>query len=117
VFAGYQSTYFEGWLVRDVMNVQLGWDVTYNTRYYAPAYMPSSGMFYLQNERLVGVYPFVDVFLNFQIKKARFFIKTDGLYSLMSGEDKILGKEYFMVYRYPLNVFRIKFGVSWAFYN
>jgi hypothetical protein len=117
VFAGSQSTYFESWLVRDVMNMQLGWDVAYNTPYHAYAYMPSSGMFYLQKDKEVGSYPFVDVFLNFQIKKARFFVKTEGLYSLFSGEGKILNKDYFMVYRYPLNTFRVKFGVSWAFYD
>ncbi|GHT24735.1 hypothetical protein FACS189430_10200 [Bacteroidia bacterium] len=116
-FAGSQSTYFEGWLVRDVMNIQLGWDVAYHSKYYAYAYMPSSGMFYLQKEQEVGGYPFVDAFLNFQIKKARFFVKTEGLYSLFSGKGKLLEKDYFMVYRYPLNVFRVKFGVSWAFYD
>ncbi|MDR1865691.1 MAG: putative porin [Bacteroidales bacterium] len=113
VFAGYQSAYFEGWLVRDVLTMQLGWDFNYNTRYHAYAYMPSSGMFYLQEEQKTGGYPFFDAFVNFQIKRARIFVKTEGLNTLV----KPLGKEYFMVYRYPLPEFRIKFGVSWAFYD
>jgi hypothetical protein len=116
-FAGYQSTYFEGWLVRDVLMMQLGWDFNYHTKYGAYAYMPSSGVFHLQKEddkQKTGNYPFFDFFLNFQIKRARIFVKTDGLYTLFN---KQLGKEYFMVYRYPLNEFRMKFGVSWAFYD
>lgn len=112
-FAGYQSTCFEGWLVKDVLNFQLGWDVNYHTLYYAYDYMPPTGMFFLQENRKTGGFPFVDAFMNFRIKKARFFVKTEGLYSLI----KPLGKEYFMVYRYPMNLFRVKFGISWAFYD
>jgi len=113
-FAGFQSTYFEGWLVKNVLTMQLGWNVVFNTKYYAYAYMPASGMFYLQEEQKIGAYPFFDFFLNFQIKRARFFVKTDGLNTIFSS---MLGKENFMVYRYPANDFRMKFGVSWAFYD
>ena len=113
-FAGYQSTYFESWLVKDVLTMQLGWNVTFNTKYYAYAYMPATSMFHLQEEQKIGNYPFFDFFLNFQINRARIFFKTDGLNTLLSN---YLGKENFMVYRYPTNDFRMKFGVSWAFYD
>ncbi|MDR1171307.1 MAG: putative porin [Bacteroidales bacterium] len=113
-FAGFQSTYFETWLVKNVLTMQLGWNVSYNTKYYAYAYMPSTGMFYLQEDQKIGNYPFFDLFLNFQIKRARIFVRTDGLNTMFSS---VLGKENFMVYRYPANDFRMKFGVSWAFYD
>jgi len=113
-FAGYQSTYFESWLVKSVLTMQLGWDVCYHTGYYAYAYMPSTGMFYLQEDRKVGNYPFFDFFLNFQIKRGRVFIRTDGINTLFSQH---IGKENFMVYRYPTNDFRMKFGFSWLFYD
>ena len=113
-FAGFQSTYFETWLVKNVLTMQLGWNAVFNTRYYAYAYMPATGMFYLQEEQKIGNYPFFDFFLNFQIRRARIFVKTDGLNTIFSN---ILGKENFMVYRYPTNDFRVKFGVSWAFYD
>ena len=113
-FAGYQSTYFESWLVQNVLTMQLGWDVCFNTKYYAYAYMPSTGMFYLQENRKIGNYPFFDFFLNFQINRGRIFIKTDGINTLFS---KYLGKENFMAYRYPTNDFRMKFGFSWLFYD
>ena len=113
-FAGFQSTFFETWLVKDVLTMRLGWNVCYNTKYYAYAYMPSTGMFYLQEDREIGNYPFFDFFLNLQIKRARIFVKTDGLNTMLK---KTLGKENFMVYRYPTNDFRVKFGVSWAFYD
>ena len=113
-FAGYQSTYFESWLVKDVLTMQLGWDVCYHTKYYAYAYMPSTGMFYLQEEQKIGNYPFFDFFLNFQIKRGRVFIRTDGINTLFS---PVIGRENFMVYRYPTNAFRMKFGFSWLFYD
>ena len=113
-FAGYQSTYFETWLVPKVLIMRLGWDINYNSAYYAYAYMPSSGMFYVQEEQKLGNYPFFDAFLNLQINRARIFIKTEGLNTLFNN---MLGKEYFMVYRYPLTEMRVKFGVSWAFYD
>ncbi len=113
-FAAYQSSYFQGWLVRNVLKIQLGWDFNYHSKYYAYAYMPSSGMFYVQKEQEIGNYPFFDVFLNLQLRRARIFVKTEGLNTLLNSS---LGKEYFMVYRYPLNEMRVKFGVSWAFYD
>jgi hypothetical protein len=113
-FAGFQSTYFETWLVKNVLTMQLGWNVSYHTGYYAYAYMPATGMFYLQEDQKIGNYPFFDFFLNFQIRRARIFVRTDGLNTIFRN---VLGKENFMVYRYPTNDFRMKFGISWAFYD
>jgi len=113
-FAGFQSTYFETWVVKNVLTMQLGWNVMYNTAYYAYSYMPATGMFYLQEEQKIGNYPFFDFFLNLQISRARIFVKTDGLNTIFRS---FLGKENFMTYRYPTNDFRVKFGVSWAFYD
>jgi hypothetical protein len=117
-FAGFQSTYFETCLVkkenRDVLIMQLGWNVNYHTRYYAYAYMPASGMFFLQEDQKIGNYPFFDFFLNLQIKRARIFVRTEGLNTVLK---QFIGTENFMVHRYPTNNFRMKFGVSWAFYD
>ena len=113
-FAGFQSTYFEAWLVKKVLTMQLGWNLMYNTPYYAYAYMPVTGMFYLQDEQKIGNYPFFDFFLNFQINRARIFVKTDGLNTFFKN---YLGKENFMTYRFPTNDLRVKFGISWAFYD
>ena len=113
-FAGFQSTYFETWLVKNVLIMQLGWNVNYHTNYYAYAYMPVTGLFFLQENQKIGNYPFFDFFLNLQIKRARIFVQTDGLNTVFK---KYIGKENFMVYRYPTNDFRMKFGISWAFYD
>jgi len=113
-FAGFQSTYFEAWLVRNVLIAQIGWNLQYHTMYYAYAYMPVTGMFYLQNEQKIGNYPFFDFFLNFQLDRGRIFVRTDGLNTVFKNA---LGKQNYLAYRYPTNDFRVKFGVSWTFYN
>ena len=114
--AGFQSTYFETWLVKNVLTMQLGWNVTYHTKYYAYSYMPATGMFFLQEEQQIGNYPFFDFFLNLQIKRGRIFIRTDGL-NTMNFFRNYIGKANYMVYRYPTNDLRLKFGFSWAFYD
>ena len=129
LFAGSQTTYFEWKLYRDmntlgyslrnksyrnIMIMQIGWDITYNTQYYSYAYMPSNGMFHLQREQKTGNYPFFDFFVNIKINRARIFVKTEGFNTLFSD---YFGKYNYMTYRYPTNDCRIKFGLSWLFYD
>ena len=133
-FAGCQTTYFEARLFRNflttdyslkyktqnnenfykVLTMQFGWNIAYNTKYYAYAYMPVTGMFYLQDEQKIGNYPFFDFFVNFQINRARIFIMTDGINTLFGNS---LGKRNYMAYRYPTNDYRGKIGISWLFYE
>lgn len=89
----------------------LGFDMFYNTKYFAPAYMPHTGGFYNQNETKLGNYPFVDIFLNLKLKRARFFFKFEHINS------GLLDKNYFSVLRYPRNERMFKLGISWNFYD
>jgi hypothetical protein len=129
LFAGTQTTYFEWKLFRNmatakyslkndaftkIMTMHIGWDIVYNTKYYAYAYMPCNGMFHIQDGQKIGNYPFFDFFMNIQINRARIFIKTDGLNTMFSER---LGRYNYMAYRYPTSNFRLKFGVSWLFYD
>ena len=114
LFTGLQSTYFETWVVPGVLQMQLGYDVRYFTPYYAYAYMPATGVFYLQHESKVGNYPFVNAFVDFKLKRMHISVTGESLTSLLNGT---IDKKYFTVYRYPLNEARIKVGLSWAFYD
>ena len=58
------------------MEIQLGLDIFYFTSYYGDAYMPALGMFYIQNKKQIGNYPFADIFFNFKVKRARVFLKV-----------------------------------------
>ncbi len=109
-FAAYSSNYYENRLFK-VLTFQIGFDLRYHTKYYTPTYMPATGQFHTQNIRKIGNYPFVDLFLNFQLKRARIFIKLD------HANQGFTGKDYFHTTGYPANPRTLKFGISWNFYN
>ena len=109
------STYFEHHFHFDWTNghllLQLGFNLLYNTPYYAYAYMPSSGRFYNQKEKELGNYPFFDAFLNFKVKRTRFFLKFEHVNS------GLLGSNFFTILHYPMNQRVFRFGFSWTFYD
>jgi hypothetical protein len=108
----YQNTsYYENAFFKEALKFQIGFDFYYNTSYYADAFMPATGMFYRQNKREVGNYPFLDAFLNWKIRRTRFFLKYT---NSLSG---IAGYNYFTTYGYPMNSPALKFGLSWTFYD
>jgi hypothetical protein len=107
----YHSAWFEQSLIRDILNMQIGFDIYYSTSYGGYAYQPAISRFHLQDERMLGNYPFLDVFINFKHKRTRVFLKGEHLNS------GVLDPEYFTVLHYPRNQQMFKFGVSWSFYN
>lgn len=90
---------------------QIGANVRYHTKYYAPAYMPATGQFYTQKEVLIGNYPILNVYANFHLKQSRFFIEYNHLNKyFMSGA-------HFYMPNYAINPPVLKLGLSWNFYN
>ncbi len=110
-FTGISSNYFNFYVAKKVLQIQLGIDVRYHTKYYTPAYMPALGQFHLQKDYKVGNYPFLDAFVNLHLKRARIFVKLDHFNEYFSNKD------YFLTYSYPYQPFTIKWGVSWNFYD
>ncbi len=110
-----QTTYFQHNFHFDLTNgdllTQWGFDLFYHTPYYGYAYMPATGQFFLQREKKIGNYPFLDVFINMKLKRTRFFLKYE---HVASG---LLGENYFTVLHYPMNQRVFKFGISWTFYD
>ena len=102
--------YFEYELVKDAMTMQLGADATFNTAYYAPAYNPALGVFQLQTSEKVGNCPYIDVFANFQWKRACIFLKFTNANQGWPTSD------YFSAFHYikPKRAFKV--GVYWPFY-
>ena len=93
------------------LNLQVGADATYNTTYHPYSYMPSTGRFYRQNQFIAGDYPFVNVFLNFKVKRTRVFVMLDHMNA------KFMGYKYDMVPSYPMNVRMFRYGIAWTFYD
>ena len=111
-FSAYLSYYYEFWVERDVLRVQIGIDGRYNTAYHAPTYNPALAAFINQREVRVGNYPYLDAFVSAKWKRMRILLKLQHL------NDNLFGNgEYFQVARYPLNPRMFKFGISWSFYD
>ncbi|MEN8116018.1 MAG: putative porin [Bacteroidota bacterium] len=109
-FSAFISGYFQ-FTVSKVLLAQLGFDTRYNTKYYADAYAPSTGLFYLQNEKMYGNYPYIDVYASLRLKRTRAFFK------LVNIGTKFLDGEYITTPNYPMNQATFRFGLSWAFYD
>lgn len=110
--SAYLSYYYEFWVKRDVLRVQLGVDGRYNTSYYAPSYNPALSAFFNQREVRVGNYPYLDAFLSAKWKRMRILLKYQHVNQGLFGNG-----EYFQVARYPLNPRMFKLGISWSFYD
>lgn len=98
-------------LFKGALDMQLGINIRYFSSYYANAYMPALRSFYIQDEKEFGNYPYFDVFLNAQIKRARLFIKYE---QLNSG---YMPQNYFIGPHYANADAAIKFGVIWQLFN
>ncbi len=111
-FSAYLSYYYEFWVVRDVLRVQVGLDGRFNTAYYAPSYNPALSAFFNQREVKIGNYPYLDAFVSAKWKRMRILLKLQHLNQNLFGNG-----EYFQVARYPLNPRMFKLGISWSFYD
>lgn len=100
--------------IAHVLHCDFGADVRYFTKYTAPDYVPSLGQYAVQansDNVKVGGYPLANVYLNFKLSKARFFV----MMSHVNGGSG--NKEYFFTPHYPLNTRIFRFGISWNFAN
>lgn len=97
------------------LNVQLGVDCDYYTRYRGLKYQPATMSFAVQEpgqEVLVGNYPFCNVYANMKIKKARFYVLFSHVNQGLFG-----GSNFFSMPLYPMNPRRFQIGISVDFAN
>jgi hypothetical protein len=109
-FSAFVSGFFQ-FTISKVLHTQLGFDARYNTKYYADAYSPATGLFYLQNDKQYGNYPFIDVYAGLKLKRTRFFFKV------MNVGTNFLSGEYITTPLYPMYRSTFRLGLSWSFYD
>lgn len=104
--------YWQFNVVKKVMQMQIGANVTYNTNWYAPGYSPALGMFYNQKVEKYGNCPYIDAFVNIQWKRACIFVKfvNVGMGWPMEHAD------YFSAHGYIRPQRAFKLGIFWPFY-
>lgn len=97
-----------------VLTMQLGTEIYYHTRYYAPYYEPATQQFQIQNadDRIkVGNYPLMNAYLNMHLKQTRFFIMA---YNVSS---QFAEPNYFSLPHYSTSPMVLKMGVIVMFKN
>jgi len=110
-FIGKLSFCYDAVLFKKALHAQIGLSGTYHSAWYQDAYMPALRAFYRQDNYLSGNYPYLDVFVNLNIKRARLFIKYEHFNA------KLMNYEYIMVPGYPQADAAFKFGISWLFFD
>ncbi|MBR7011752.1 MAG: putative porin [Muribaculaceae bacterium] len=110
-FAIYSNMYATFTIAR-VLHVQLGVDGNYYTKYYAPAYDPATMTFHSQHAQECGNFAIMNLYGNFKMKQARFFIAWTHFNQKITS-----GSAYFATPHYPLNPARLQIGVSVNFVN
>ncbi len=110
-FAVYTNLYATFTIAR-VLHVQMGVDGNYYTKYYAPAYNPATMTFRSQQEMKCGDFAIMNLYANFKMKQARFFVAWTHINQKLKS-----GSAYFATPHYPLNPARLQVGVSVNFVN
>lgn len=109
-WSAFVSTFYQ-FTVSKVLLTQIGADARYNTKYYADAYAPSTGLFHLQNETQYGNYPYIDVYASVRLKRTRVFFKW------VNVSTNFIDGVFMTAPHYPMNRSTFRLGVSWAFYD
>ena len=101
------SWYYEKQLFQNALGLQAGFDTWWVSDYTADAYDPVVGVFYVQNSEVLRFYPVTDVFINFDIRSFRFFVKADNI------TQGLFANGYFEAPDYPMQNRSIKLGMNW----
>ena len=113
MFALNLKYYLQFDVVKNVMQMQIGANGIFTTKWYAPAYNPAVGVFHNQNERLYGNCPYIDAFVNVQWKRVSLFVKVVNVN--MGWPCKKY--DYFTADGYINTQRAFKFGISWPFWT
>jgi hypothetical protein len=103
--------YYQGNLFKNALQLQVGFNGTYFSEFNGMAYSPALNMYYVQTQKTVGNYPYVDFFLTARIKPVRFFVKIDHV------TQGLFGSNYSLTPNYIQNDRAFKFGINWLFFD
>ncbi|MBO4570736.1 MAG: putative porin [Bacteroidales bacterium] len=107
--AAHLRYYLQFTVVKNAMDMQIGMDGIWTSKFYEQGYMPDLGVFYNQNVEELGGTPYFDAFVNAQWQKVCVYVKYT---------NALLGwpqSDYFSAYQYIRPGRAFKFGVFWPF--
>lgn len=109
----YHNLYYHGTWFR-ALCAQIGVDMRYHTKYYAPLLNPATGQFMAQHEVKVGNYPLFNVYMNLYVKSIRLKLYlqfTHFNYYFMKN------KTYLTMPGYAENPPVFRLGAAWQFWR
>ena len=95
------------------MYVQTGVTAKYFEAFYARSYNLIVADFNEQRFQKIGAYPLIDYFVNFKIKRFRFYFKLQHINALLNKDTP----DYYVAPLQPYRDFNIRFGLRWLFFN
>jgi hypothetical protein len=108
----YHNLYYHGCWFK-ALDTQIGVDMRYFTKYYAPILNPALGQFCIQDQEQVGNYPIMNVYANFYVRSLRLklFVQYQHINTLF------MNKPYFEMPGYPMAPGMFRAGLAWHFYK
>jgi len=107
----HNSLYFEGRIFQSEMLIRLGSDIFYVSEFSADSYNPSTRQFYIQNNQMVGEYPWIEPYLMVNVERFYFFARMANV------SEGIPNYNYLARPGYPLQDRAFKFAIKWTFIN
>ena len=95
-----------------VLQLQLGINTRYTTRWKIPSFNPVAGVFTLQEEEEYGNVPVTDVFVNAQWKNCCIFLRYENAGRGWPAQSH----DFFTAHHYICSAPALRFGISWPFY-
>lgn len=93
------------------LQINIGAQLRFYQSYNVYAYMPATQVFYLQNARNSGNFPYLDVYLSGRIRPVTFFVKLENILAGYAGYD------YFLVAGYYQPELAFRMGITWQFWD
>ncbi len=103
--------YFEDMIFNKVMWAQIGFDMHWQSSFFANDYDPSTQQFFLQNDFEVPSYLLTDVFISFKVKRFRWFFK------LTNALQNVEAEGYFTTPYYTGQKRTFDIGINWMFFD
>ena len=107
--AAHLRYYIQFTVVKNAMDMQIGMDGLWTSKFYEQGYMPDLGVFYNQKEELLGGTPYFDAFVNVRWQTVSAYVKYTN--ALLGWPEN----NYFSAYHYIKPGRGFKFGVFWPF--
>lgn len=108
---GSAKLFYHGNLFKNNLQLQIGTQVQVYDAFKSYAYMPSTQVFYLQNNFTTDPYPFLDIYIQARIRPVSFFIKMENALFGFAGPNYAITRGYYQTDR------AFRFGINWVFFD